>query len=115
MRYRIHLPAVLSAVSLRVPACSKVAICGRTGSGKSSLLGALSRLYPIDSGAIFVDGIDWCRAPLHLVRKSVRVVAQDALLLEGTLLSNLLAFNPQADGAHANLSVLLPVALGWKR
>lgn len=83
---------MLSDVSLRFAAGSKVALCGRTGSGKSSLLSALSRLYPIDSGAIIVDGIDWCRAPLRFARQSVRVVAQDALLLDGTLLSNLLAF-----------------------
>ena len=73
-----------------------MALCGRTGSGKSSLLGALSRLYPIDSGAIVVDGIDWCRAPLAQVRRAVRVVAQEALLLEGTLLTNLLAFSPDS-------------------
>jgi len=93
MRYRIHLPPVLSDISLQIAAGSKVALCGRTGSGKSSLLSVLCRLYPIDRGAVYVDGINWGQAPLQFVRRAVRVVAQDALLLEGTLLSNLQAFS----------------------
>mmetsp|Transcript_12477 Transcript_12477/g.34024 ORF Transcript_12477/g.34024 Transcript_12477/m.34024 type:complete len:439 (-) Transcript_12477:773-2089(-) len=99
LRYRVHLPPVLRGVTLTIAAGTKIALCGRTGSGKSSMLGALTRLYPIDSGEMRLDGVDLTTAPLAAVRACVRVVAQEALLLDGSLLLNLLAFSAQANAA----------------
>ena len=59
-------------------------------------------LQVFDSGRIIVDGLDWGSAPLSSVRKSIRVVAQEALLLDGSLLMNLLAFTADAPLAEAN-------------
>ena len=56
MRYRAELPLVLDNISFQVPIGTKVAVVGRTGSGKSSLASALTRLYPLDSGEIWLNG-----------------------------------------------------------
>ena len=56
-----------------------MAICGRTGSGKSSLVQCLARLYEFD-GVIRVDGIDLSSLSLRSARSLVRVVQQDASL-----------------------------------
>lgn len=107
LRYGPELPPVLRGTRLTIPGGSKMALCGRTGCGKSSLLGALVRLYPIDGGSLCLDGVDLCRTPLADVRAAVRVVAQEPLLLQGSILLNLLAFSDeggaaaQADGGSA--------------
>lgn len=98
LRYAPGRAAVLRGVSLHLPAGRKVALCGRTGCGKSSLFGAIARLYPLDSGDVLLDGISAVTAlPLAVARRAVRVVSQDALLLDGTLRHNLLM---HVDGAH---------------
>jgi ABC-type multidrug transport system fused ATPase/permease subunit len=99
LRYAPQLPPVLRGTRLTIPGGTKLALCGRTGCGKSSLLGALVRLYPIDGGSMILDGVDLCRAPLAEVRKAVRVVAQEPLLLQGSLRLNLLAFSDKMGGA----------------
>ena len=90
MRYRMHRPLVLAGVSLRVPPGAKVAVCGRTGSGKSSLFQCLARLYPLAAGAVRVDGDDLAKLPLATARARVRVVSQDSTLNADTLRRNLL-------------------------
>ncbi|EKX39672.1 hypothetical protein GUITHDRAFT_76208 [Guillardia theta CCMP2712] len=92
LRYEFDKPRVLRGLNLRVRAGTKVALCGRTGCGKSSLFAALCRLYPISSGTISIDGADIATWPLKKLRSSMKVVAQDALLLEGSLLDNLTSF-----------------------
>lgn len=89
LRYRLSRALVLRSVSLDIPAKEKVAVCGRTGCGKSSLFGALSRLYPISGGGIFIGGQDIATVPVKLLRAQVRVVSQDAFLLSGSLRQNL--------------------------
>ena len=89
MRYRPFARPALRALTLSVAPRSKTALCGRTGCGKSSLFGALCRLYPVCAGQILIDGVDLASLPLVVVRRVVVVITQDVLLLEGTLLSNL--------------------------
>ena len=72
LRYRLHRPLVLRGISLEAPAGSKVAVCGRTGSGKSSLFGAIARLYAPCGGAIRVDGADLLALPLREARGGPR-------------------------------------------
>eukprot|EP00931_Biecheleriopsis_adriatica_P049874 TRINITY_DN28859_c0_g1_i1.p1 TRINITY_DN28859_c0_g1~~TRINITY_DN28859_c0_g1_i1.p1 ORF type:complete len:1375 (+),score=210.90 TRINITY_DN28859_c0_g1_i1:32-4156(+) len=89
LRYRLCRALVLRGVDLEIGASSKVAFCGRTGCGKSSLFGALSRLYPLAGGLVTIGGIDIARIPLPMLRAAVRVVSQDAFLLSGSLRQNL--------------------------
>jgi len=89
MRYAMHLPMVLRGLTLDIMPASKVALCGRTGCGKSSTFGVLSRLYPICGGEIIIDGVDISNIPLSKLRRAIRVITQDSVLFSGTLRSNL--------------------------
>ncbi|CAK8998694.1 Metal resistance protein YCF1 (ABC-type Cd(2+) transporter) (ABC-type glutathione-S-conjugate transporter) (Yeast cadmium factor 1) [Durusdinium trenchii] len=89
MRYSLHRASVLNGLSMHVLPGEKVALCGRTGCGKSSAFGAICRLYPISSGSIWVDGVDLASLPLERVRRGLRVITQDSVLVDGTLRSNL--------------------------
>ncbi|KDO18876.1 hypothetical protein SPRG_15704, partial [Saprolegnia parasitica CBS 223.65] len=77
MRYRDHLDLVLKDVSFTVPAGAKVGICGRTGSGKSSLMVALFRMVEAASGRILIDGVDLASIDLHTVRSRLTIIPQD--------------------------------------
>lgn len=97
-RYADNLPFVLDGLSFEIKAGEKVGIVGRTGSGKSSLIQALFRFYPIDFGEIRIeghranvegiagerDGVD-----LGLYRRSIAYIAQEPTLFRGTLRENL--------------------------
>ena len=96
---------VLRGVSFDVAPGQKVAVCGRTGSGKSSLFAALARLYPLSSGSVTVDGQDLDGLSLADARAKVRVVSQDATLVADTLRRNLLGPNAEEVGAPNDLGV----------
>jgi ATP-binding cassette subfamily B multidrug efflux pump len=93
---------VLRQCSLVVPGGAKLAICGRTGGGKSSLFAAITRLYPIAGGQILVAGVDVRDVPLRELREAVLVVGQTPVLLGATLRDNLGAMSDAA--ARAALS-----------
>jgi ATP-binding cassette subfamily B protein len=81
--------AVLHDVSLRVPRGATIAVVGATGSGKSTLMKLLTRLYEVGSGAIRIDGVDVRALSKSELRHRVTVVSQDATLLSGTIGDNL--------------------------
>ena len=70
-------PPVLHDISLTVPAGATLAIVGPTGSGKSTLVGLLPRLFDPPPGTVFVDGIDVRDLPLGVLRGSVGMVPQE--------------------------------------
>ncbi len=80
---------VLKDVSFTVPAGKTVAIVGVSGSGKSSLIRLLFRLYDPDSGRILLDGLPIADMPLSTVRQSIAVVAQDVVLFHDTISRNI--------------------------
>lgn len=80
--------AVLRNVSFRVPAGKTVAVVGVSGSGKSSLIRLLFRLYEPDVGRILVDGIPISEMSLSVVRRSIAIVPQDTVLLNTSIAAN---------------------------
>ncbi len=80
---------VLRNVSFEIPKGHCVAIVGSTGSGKSTLVNLLARLYPAPPGTVFVDGIDINRIPLHILRKNIGYVPQDTFLFSETVRNNI--------------------------
>ncbi|KAM0429988.1 hypothetical protein ACHAPT_005994 [Fusarium lateritium] len=83
---------VLHGVTLDIPAGSKVGICGRSGSGKSSLMGCLLRLLEIDAdSSIEFDAIDIATIPRQTIRASVAVVPQHPFFMKNTSIRDNLA------------------------
>jgi ATP-binding cassette, subfamily C (CFTR/MRP), member 1 len=88
---------VLSDVNLDITPGEKVAICGRTGSGKSTLVALLLRLHEPSNGTIKVDGVDISHIPLRTLRKQLVALPQDPLFLSGTVRQNLDPFEMSKD------------------
>ncbi|MGH8176780.1 MAG: ATP-binding cassette domain-containing protein [Steroidobacter sp.] len=80
---------VLQDVSFRIPAGRTVAVVGVSGSGKSSLIRLLFRLYQPDSGRILLDGKPIAEMPLSALRQAIAVVPQDTVLFHDTIASNI--------------------------
>ncbi len=80
---------VLRGVSLEVPRGATVAVVGATGSGKSTLIKLLTRLYERDAGVIRVGGVDVRALPVAELRRRVTVVSQDVFLFRGTIADNI--------------------------
>lgn len=85
---------VLKNISFTVPAGSTVALVGHTGSGKSSIISLINRLYPLHRGTIFLDGVDINDYDLAILRKNIGVVLQDVFLFSGTVADNITLRNP---------------------
>lgn len=89
IRYRPHLPRALDELSVTIAPCEKVGIVGRTGSGKSTLVGAIFRLFPLDGGRVTLGGVDLASIGLQHLRRQVTIVPQDPILFSGPLRKNL--------------------------
>ena len=85
---------VLRGVDLRVPRGATVAVVGATGSGKSTAIKLLTRLYERERGAIRIDGVDVRDLPLAELRRRVTVVSQDVILFAGQLADNIALGKP---------------------
>lgn len=80
---------VIKDLSLVVEAGSSVAIVGRNGCGKTTLVNLLMRFYEVDSGRILIDGVDIATVSRHSLRSRVGMVLQDSWLLGGTIAENI--------------------------
>jgi ATP-binding cassette, subfamily B, multidrug efflux pump len=85
---------VLRGVDVRVPRGATVAMVGATGSGKSTVIKLLTRLYERDRGAIRIDGVDVRDLALAELRRRITVVSQDVILFAGTLEDNIALGKP---------------------
>ncbi|XP_057547947.1 ABC transporter C family member 10-like isoform X2 [Amaranthus tricolor] len=89
IRYRPNTPLILRGISCTFEGGDKIGIVGRTGSGKTTLIGALFRLVEPVGGKIIVDGIDICSIGLHDLRSHFGIIPQDPTLFNGTVRFNL--------------------------
>ncbi len=86
--------AVLSDVDLDVPAGRTVALVGPTGSGKTSLVALISRLYDPVAGAVLLDGVDVREVTVRSVRSAVAVVSDDPFLFSASVAENIAYARP---------------------
>lgn len=89
VRYESNLKPVLKHVKAYIKPGQKVGICGRTGSGKSSLSLAFFRMVDMFEGKIVIDGIDIAKLPLHTLRSRLSIILQDPILFSGSIRFNL--------------------------
>ena len=90
-------PALLNGFSLTIPAGKTLGIVGATGSGKSSLVKLLLRLYPLNAGRIFLDEIPIEQLRLDDLRRSIALVSQDVYLFHGSVGENIAYGAPNAS------------------
>ncbi len=86
---------VLKDISFVVPQGKTLAIVGNTGSGKTTIISLINRLYQIQKGGINIDGMDINRIELDLLRSQVAVVLQDVFLFSGSIMENITLRNPE--------------------
>jgi ATP-binding cassette subfamily B protein len=90
-----HTP-VLHNISLSIPAGSSLAIVGPTGSGKSTLMNLIARLYEAPAGSLFIDGRPIREFPLEVLRRNIGMVPQETFLFSETIRENIAFGVPDA-------------------
>ncbi len=79
----------LTNMSFKIEKGESVGIIGRTGSGKTTIVDLLVRLYNVPEGSIFIDGYDIMKLPIKQVRELISFVPQDNFLFSDTVLNNI--------------------------
>jgi len=96
-RFGTSGPLQLNQVSLEFPAGSFVGIVGQSGSGKSTMMKLLPRLYDLEAGRILIDGYDISKVELYSLRQQIGIVPQDTLLFDGSVQENIALNCPDAS------------------
>ena len=88
---------VLHDISLRIPAGSTIAIVGPTGSGKTTLVNLIARLFEAPDGSLLIDGREIRDYPLAMLRRNIGMVPQETFLFSETIRGNLTFGVPDAN------------------
>ncbi len=88
-RYNEYLPLVLDNISLKIKQGETVAFIGKTGTGKTTLVNLIPRMYDVTSGEVLIDGRNIKEIPLHVLRKNIGFVPQETFLFSDTLANNI--------------------------
>lgn len=86
---------VLKDISFKIQPGETLAIVGHTGSGKTSIISLLNRLYPVNKGEIQIDHRNIVNYDLEFLRKNIAVVLQDVFLFGGSVIDNVTLRNPE--------------------
>lgn len=88
---------ILSNINLDIKAGEKIALVGKSGGGKTTLLNLIPKFYAVNSGIIKLDGIDISNISLNSLRENLAMVSQDTILFNDTIFNNI---------AYGNLSAV---------
>jgi subfamily B ATP-binding cassette protein MsbA len=91
---------ILREITFTVRAGQMVAIVGRSGAGKTTLVNLLPRFYDVSSGAILIDGVDIRHVALASLRNQIGFVTQDTVLFDDTVANNIAYGSPNATRAQ---------------
>jgi ATP-binding cassette subfamily B protein len=88
-RYGGNLPYIFKDVNLKIPVGSTTAIMGYTGSGKTTFINLIPRLYDTSEGEVLIDGKNVKDIPLKVLRTNIGLVQQEAFLFSDTITNNI--------------------------
>jgi ABC-type multidrug transport system fused ATPase/permease subunit len=109
-RYSEDQPWVLKDVSVVVPAGTSVALVGRSGSGKTTFVNLLQRLYDPDHGRIRIDGVDIRQVSQESLRAQIAVVPQEVDLFSRTVAQNIAYGKPGSTAEEIEAAARLALA-----
>jgi ATP-binding cassette subfamily B protein len=105
--YRAHATPLYKDFSVRIAAGEKVGLVGHSGSGKTTFVKLIQRLYDIDSGRILIDGQDVARATQASLRAQIAIVQQEPILFHRSLAENIAYGRPRASQAEIERAAAL--------
>ena len=88
-RYGRHARPLYDALDVTIPAGQRVGLVGRSGSGKSTFVKLIQRLYDVSDGRVLIDGQDVAHATQESLRQQIAIVAQEPILFHRTLAENI--------------------------
>ena len=95
---------ILRNVTLPVRAGQMIAIVGRSGAGKTTLVNLLPRFYDVSSGAILIDGVDIRQATIASLRRQIGIVTQDTVLFDDSIGRNIAYGSPDATAQQIEMA-----------
>jgi len=98
--FKYYKKGLFKNFSLKIEPGEKVALVGYSGSGKTSLVKLLYRLYNVDSGVILIDGEDIREFQQESLRSELSIVPQEAILFDDTIYNNIMFPSPKASRAE---------------
>jgi ATP-binding cassette subfamily B multidrug efflux pump len=101
--------SVLKDINLRIPAGSSLAIVGPTGSGKTTLVDLIPRIYDAEPGAVLIDGRPICEFSLDTLRRNIGFVPQETFLFSDTIRENI-AYGIATEDGEASLDEIKAAA-----
>jgi len=94
--FTLGSPQVLKHINIKIPAGTFVGVVGQSGSGKSTFMKMISRLYSPGSGRILIDQYDIDKVELYSLRRQIGIVPQEPLLFTGSVAENIALTDPDA-------------------
>ena len=95
-RFNPHSAPVVKSVSFSIDSGKFIGIVGQSGSGKSTIMKLLPRLYNLEEGVIRIDDYDIQKVDLDSLRQQIGIVPQDSMLFDGTVRDNIALIAPDA-------------------
>ncbi len=103
----------LAAIDLDIPGGEVVALVGGMGSGKSTLVSLLARLYDVTTGSVAIDGADVRSVDVHALRREIAIVDDDPFLFSTSVHDNIAYAHPQATRAEVRRAAIAAQADGF--
>ena len=100
----------LKNISFKIPSKATVGVIGSTGSGKTSLVQLLPRLYDAQAGEVLIDGVNVKEYDINYLRSQISFVTQEAIIFSGTIQSNIIQGKKDASEAEIKKAAELAVA-----